>query len=1529
MNLKNGLLGLILFLATSLSSKTHAAIFNLSDFDRAKNAHAQKNYSQAEELYQKVIAKDSKHLEAHLYLAGVQFQQKQFKEAQTNIEKGIEFTKEAFFFREDSRKKLLIKLYNTEAHIAYAQFKFLEATKSFENALAQNAATLDPKNFALISENLSFVKDQLLKEKQKNSTLFDASQELPKLDTSAILLNEEINDTDPDDTLSKNFALTLDVEFPSISDTGETLKNNIDQRWSSSGGTGISKMTPSQIEARQDELKVKLENQENERTQRKKSEQDKLQEQSESPEAQTMTSEHEEWQNSRLNPLLPEDATPKNENVSGMEKSSDNLNYFKIIPFEGREYATNFYNRFDPINGVWQLKTFETAYLLRQPYAWDNSPDALPIEGEAFIHQDQNPEIALPVREGYAIDVTSLRFENHLAKSYQLKRNAIGSYVLKIRGDSLKGSRVAFKLRKLAKLSEAEAPPTKEDSNGFLQTIPDFIRHELDPILKSVTDLERRALIIEAYILRHAVYTDNNDAVAPLIVAFINANGKDFQNRFNQMARILNQKNDLNYPRELLGHGLNCDLWSDFYIALARYYGVPTRKVSGFYNRLPRDTYLNGLERHAWVSIWSAKKTRWIWLEPTPRAGISSDQQDRLNEDEIFREHQSLDMLSAMHETPPKKDSGPAKPNTSEPEDFDWIMYTDPNRAAKLTPEQQEKFKKALEKYTQQENEYRLQRKAKNVSKAERLFEAMKKRNELFDEETKLTASFVKAAKIFNALSTKKTLSSDEQNFVKRYQQSRDQLLKHALYLLARPKHDPKNDPAMLTNEIWHALSILEPLIKMDSDDPQGRYKKLLDLAADHLSKTTPEALFEVVAENVDFLLVNGGKALYLLSKDGFSFEKINVDPSAYTEICQGKISFDGKHVALIAAIGETHYLIRDGVVSQLPFNTPFALDFIDAEGKTLVTTGEEKTETGYYSKYITLINDTVFRHVRHNSLTNQKGKVHLANWVEHQFDARGSSVPTESYLMVNGKKHLNPKTQRPYKFSPSPSLISQNHLVAVDKENFLVVVEDSAGRYSLKLNFEKEILPSQYSSISLNSDTDGKKIEISADNIQTNKQEKYIFEKNQLISVAIQKINIIPDDDDYSGQKITKHQEENGVYFYLNNEIPLQLSNGQLVVVKNGPYAFTEKKSQYLRIQNFRIGPQSPPLDRYLLSHIFILDEKRAVISPVPIYDANGNPVEFDDLNHLEVENGHYAFLARKGNRVYLVRDGHIDGSVPAQRANIMSNPEEVYISGSLMLNSKTDYIFWTNGGKYFPYTTWIDNVPLISHSKFHSIYINDWQDPRTAEFTFNIHNSRSFYLLGKEQITHRIENLRKFLIDKDVGDFTKRSERFLSKDHLEQNDLLYLVRNTQFHSHQNGGASAEALNANKKKIIENAVRVPALPMTRQERVSAVLDVLYWRATYELKEEYQLLTHTTQEAINSSSLSQTNYFAVHPELKAIARAAQKHQIGETILEAIKAQTNSTTWSALPSALREIMSSYYRIALAESGKNQSDVKKDW
>lgn len=1507
---------ILFFIGAANSSLLHAGIFGLSTFEKGKNAHAKKDFGNAEKLYQQALLENPNDNEVLYHLALAQYHAKNFESAQTNTTAAITNLKKQYFYFENSRKKLLINLYRLEAHILYNNGDLAGACKSFESALDQNAFELDHDQFVIITENLSFVYDLIAKNKKSLETVL-LPKERKNLDSSLVLLKEEASDLSLEAEHDQDSALTLNIEFPSFSEANEPQLTN--SNYEPADKKVNPKMNLEQIQERQEELKVKLKQHEETKAERQKAKDEDLKQQSKSAEAQEMEDEKQDWNSSQNeSKQIPEESDiPESESKSGMEEANDDKNYFKIIPYEGREYATAFFDRFDTQKGIWRADASEKFLNLRKAFEWDNTPNSIAIEGQGYIYKDQNPKITLPVREGYAIDPESIRFENNNAKSYLLKRGSIGTYILHIRGSGLNGSRFAFKLRKLAKAANAEAKPSPYDTEEIVKNIPDTIRTELDIRLKGISDTESRARAIEAYILRRAIYTDNNEPGARDITPFIDKNGKDAQNRFNQMARILNQKEDLNFPKELIGVGLNCDLWSDFYIALARYYKVPTRKVIGFYNRFPKDSFLNGAERHAWVSVWSEKKAYWVWLEPTPRGGLTDEQQDRLDEDEIASEAASLEWLSAMKEKkeeapikdpPPPADKGKgagpdAPPEAPMDEEFDWIMFTDPAREGELSPEQRAKLKQALEAYTQKENEYRLQRKSKTTTAAERLFEAMKIRNELLPQETKMISSFQKAAKVFNVLSVKKDLSPKELDFIARYKQSRDQLLKYALTLLARPKHDPQSDSAMLTNEILHALALIEPIIKFDPDDPKDRYKKLLALAEQHLARTKPEALLEYVAENDNFYLINGGKSLYIGAKNGFSFEKVDFDPSPYTEISLGTLTPDGKHYALVAAIGETLYLIRDGKRTVLPYNEAQHLTFADENAETLISYGVRTTETGYYSLNVTTINDAVFNHTKFfNIQSPQKGKLQLGVWHDNVFDHKGSDVIVSSHLLVNGKKYINPKTQKPYELGPQNKFAGSSRAFALDDKNFLVSVEETNDRYGLKINFEEVLLPAVYSYLYIEADSKSGLPKITASNFLTKKYEYYYYENNKLVPFTPEETKKDPNKIEY---RLSDTNSGKSSYFSLDDK-PLILEDGRRVIVKDGPHAFGEENHPYYRIQNYHVTPNSHPLDRYLISHLFTLDPERAMLKPVKTYDARGNLIEFDLIDNLRTIGDKYTFFALKGKSIYLVRNGQIDGSIPPQRADMGAYDP---IRGSIDVDKQTDYVFWTTGGSYFPFTAWIDNVPLISHSNWRSVYIYEPKLEKVKDLIFKVERSRGFRLLNKESIAERIENLRCFIIDQNPEEFFKRSQTLLAKKQLVQTELLYLIRNTHFHSSTDSALIPKNLEENKKKIIENAIRIPSLPMTRKERVNAILSVIKWRAEYK----------------NSNEL-------MYPELDALAEAALQNNIGDAVIEVMKEERESDSWRFLTREDRLIKNHYYKQAVFKSGKPDplhGEIYRDW
>ncbi|MEZ4813821.1 MAG: tetratricopeptide repeat protein [Bdellovibrionota bacterium] len=1476
--------------------------FALSTLDLAKNAHVKKSYEEAELLYKKAIQEDPSSIEALYTLAQLYYQLQKYDEALLNVQEAIQQVEGKSYFFEDTRKKNLIPLYDIEGRIFYYQGAYQEAIKSFELALKQNPYELNRKSFNEITENLGFVYDFLASAADKLESPVLPRKELPKLNSELVLLKEEIADLSFEEDNEFDTALTLDIEFPDFSE--EEGAGDLRVASLPPGSKVDPQITPPQIKARTEELTVKLEQVEQTQSERKKAENEELQRQSKSPEAEEMESDASDWspsENESKN--VPERTeTPDSTSKSGMDETRDDKNYFKIIPYEGREYATFFFDRFDTVKGIWRLDASEKFLLIRKPYEWDTSSEVLPIQAQGFIYQDKDPKIALPVREGYAIDPDSLRFENNNAKSFQLKRGSIGTYILYIKGTGLKGSRFSFILRKLAKPAEAEAAPTPYDLEPIVVQIPEFIRKELDFRLAKVTDTEARARAIEAFILRRAIYTDNNEQGARDITPFLNKLGTDAQNRFNQMARVLNQDEDLNFPSDLRGVGLNCDLWSDFYIAIARYYKVPVRKVTGFYNRFENDAFLNGAERHAWVSVWSEKKGHWLWLEPTPRGGLSHEQQDRLAEDEIHREVAELEWLSAMKEDqrPDEKEVPPPVEPPITPEDFDWIMYADPEGEREYTPEQKAKLKAALEDYAKKENEYRLQRKSSKSTAAERLFESMKTRNALIAEELKMISAFQAAARVFNVLSAKTKLSANEQDFIARYKKSRDQLLKYALVLLARPKHDPHVDNAMFTVEIMHALALIEPVIKFDADDPKNHYKKLLDLAEKHLKSTKVEAFLEVVASNNDFYLINGGDSLYLGAKNGFSFEKIDFDPSPYTEICAGALTPDGKHYALVVAIGETKYLIRDGVRSPLSFDEIHYLEFADEKGETLIVSGEVTTSNGYYSLNVTQVNEQVFRHVRYVLMTGlQKGKVHLGVWHDDRFDEKGSDVIISSHLLVNGKKYIDPKTNAPYSLGPVGKFAGSRRVYPIDEKRFLVIIEDSKGLYHLTENFEKELLPGNYSTLYLEMLKNPLRAKITAYNVDTKKYEYYYFENEKLVAFNPEAVKKDLHDE---GPRYRFENQSNGRGrdFYFNNK-PLVLENGRRVRVKDGAYALVEQWGRYFQVENYSLHEKSCDLDRYLISHFYTFDPERAMLIPVKTYDAQGNSVEFDIVDMLHVRGEKYAFLGRKGRHNYLVRNGRIDGSIPPQRANLGGYYDDS-IKGSVSIHEDTDYLMWSNGGDHFPYTTWLDNVPLISHTKYRSNWIQ--KSPIEDTLYFGVGASRQFWLLGKDNLSARIDNLRRYLIDQDPLEFTKNSKKITEKKQIDQNELLYLIRNATYHGQGDTGSVLENLQASKEKILQNAVRIPSLPMTRKERVAAVLDVLEWRSEYDAS-------------------------SAESELYALAEAALKNKISEPIIKSLKDERESVEWRSSSPARRQIRYLFYQQALRISGIKDSSVDQNW
>ncbi|MEZ4813940.1 MAG: transglutaminase domain-containing protein [Bdellovibrionota bacterium] len=858
--------------------------------------------------------------------------------------KEIEKLKSEFFFFESNRSRLLIPLYYNLGNYNYYLDDVPASLESYEQAMALNPYTNTPEVFNIVSENMAFVYEQRALRTQVLASPELPQKELIALDPERLITKEVFTDLDFD--LNKaDEILTLDIEFPIfvIDSNSKTTAQGAAALKSSFLNSLDIKMSPQELKDRKVELEAKFTEREKIKEKKEEAKDESMREQANSPEAVALADEMKAWEPGEQAPV---GSDLQNETNPGMNEMYDERDYFKLVPFEGREYATSFFNHFDHSGGKWEGMAFGQMSVPEKSFEWDDSKPEVLVQG--YMRNTHKGErlafILLAIREGYSVDLNSIRFESSSIKSYQLRRSKTGSYALLVKGENLEDSRFTYKLKKLLKAVDAESHVVEEDTQTIVTQIPEAIRSELDPYIAVLKDSEAKAKAIEAYILRRAIYTDNNDPMAREITAFINQ-AKDTQTRFKQMARVFLQDKDLGFPPSLLGSGMNCDLWSDFFIALSRYYKVPTRKVVGFYNRFPRDEFLNGSEAHAWVSVWSEKKGHWVWLEPTPRGGLSDEQQDRIGDDDLNRELAGLEWISALRE---EKEDIPQNDNADEPvkddpiNSFDWIRYQDPKGEREYTPEEREMFNKALDEYTRMENEYRESRKLKKNTPSEKLFEAMNVRNAMLEEEAAKTGSFQQAVKIFNVLSTKKVLSEPEKNFISRYKNSRNALIKQAQQLVTHPKHDPSVDPYLFSTEIMHALALIESVVKFDTDENTGLYARLIESAEEQLTKVKAEALFEVVAQNEDFHVVLANKALYLARNDSFSLERVDLDVSAYSSFVLGALTPDAKHMAFVVKVGDELQLIRDGKRVPLKLSDPNYMTFADEAGGRLILRAEK-----------------------------------------------------------------------------------------------------------------------------------------------------------------------------------------------------------------------------------------------------------------------------------------------------------------------------------------------------------------------------------------------------------------------------------------------------------------------------------------------------------------------------------------------------------------------------------------------------------
>jgi len=1104
--------------------------------------------------------------------------------------------------------------------------------------------------------------------------------------------------------------------------------------------------------------------------------------------------------------------------------------FYRVYPKEGKNYAVRHFDEFNPATRRWSSKTEEFSAVPEDRSFDDQGNVPFTIITNLGSADIEASRIPLTIREGYGVDPSSIKFLDSGVDGSELHQGTLGNYVLHFAGSPKQGARLSYTLKKLTDPTNAARPPSDRDTVTWIDSIPQVIKNELEPRLAVAKTNQEKADAIEAYILRRARYMDNDDPDAGAIRTFVNQ-AKGGQARFEQMARILLQDQDPSFP--IKNAGMNCELWTEFYVALVRYYGIPARRMSGFSNRFPMDNELTGNEGHAWASFWSEEEKQWLWRNPTPRGELTAEQKERMESDQIKANLDDIDVDFSEPE-PRSENEGSHSGNLMNPnqesnpeaeadEDSfgNWLGDTF-SGSREYTEQERKKLYEMVEKMAKYANELRLKHPPNKGTPMEKIMAASKYRAEQIKEEVELTNAIDVLGKRASILSVKKHLTPEDELTLKKYKETIRAIPLLALRTLQNPQYDPKSDPYKATADVQHSLALLEAVINHAPEDPQKIYTRIVKLAKEQLESMEEVALYqELVAYNSEVQIIRVDGKLFKQENNQFVLTDLDFDSSKYENFKLGTVSEDGKHYAFIAQKEGLYYLVRDGTETKLNMGSVLKMHFTDDKGETLLIGGTLR-EGGDFNPYVLWVNGET--HERDfstlSSYENAFKRKDLGFAYLFKFDERGFPDRVATELWKDGKAIIDPKTQKPLMIDHKGERRAGSFRT-VSEDNFIVDQQLANGKHRLLENGTRLLLEgTEEFDLSQDSKNLGR-VHIKTKTGGTTTH--YLYEDGKITEIAeAPKV----DSSENKEKNITDTFTGGYTRFSLDNQ-PLYFENGDRVQAKSN-YWWATLYGNFIHFYHFSDRKKGDVMGDYLASNLFELDTKTNHIKAVPIVDESGQPVSFDLISDVDLYNKEkVGFLARKDKKVFVVIDGKVNESLPDMRANptTFEDFHQSGIVGDLDISDDGKHFIMYNGGWNQPYSVHIDNVPVITTPSAPSVSILRYED----DIVFKLYSQNEYLLSRKPTIQQKVDNIDRRIVSGNVETWQEKAKPILEQEEMTLDDLQILVENQNFFSgtDQTGGELARTV---KEKIVDNILLLPVLPMSRIKRVQAVIRALDWK---------------------------------------------------------------------------------------------------
>ncbi len=218
--------------------------------------------------------------------------------------------------------------------------------------------------------------------------------------------------------------------------------------------------------------------------------------------------------------------------------------------------------------------------------------------------------VQVPIPSNYDIQEHEIRFDSKSVQSYRLLRGDRGNIFLSLQMDPKKSvpGKLYFRysIQESNPASRDKLKPNSDDMQKLNEIIPPELLNKLDPLINAQMTSLDKAVALSGFVRTHGIYTTDSDQIDQYLKT---PNGIS---KWQRMAKIFLQQEE-----KFLGQGMDCDTWSEFYIGLARHYGIPAKLVLGYTN-LNGAKQLHAKMAHGWVKVYSQEDQKWYELEPIP-----------------------------------------------------------------------------------------------------------------------------------------------------------------------------------------------------------------------------------------------------------------------------------------------------------------------------------------------------------------------------------------------------------------------------------------------------------------------------------------------------------------------------------------------------------------------------------------------------------------------------------------------------------------------------------------------------------------------------------------------------------------------------------------------------------------------------------------------------------------------------------------------------------------------------------------------